>query len=259
MNQLVSVYNMHEGSTAIAVAGSYLVGQALEWWYGIQDGLVTWKRFEETFRRKYMKNIIENAWKELKTIEQRESEDIEEFSNRLNHLFKLTGIKEDDKKRSIFIVSIKSDIGFEMEKMVSADSAITYQDLVDKAMGHEFLLKKYNKNITHEYRDDKYHSIINRKDSLNDSSQHAKRKVSFNEEVVAYSSDSNSVNGSERTSGEVNSVGSSNHSLNTILSELVQEMKALKIYSVEQKELIQQQQNIINYQQRPHNHTKEII
>jgi hypothetical protein len=228
VNHIRKVYKV-EDSTAIAIAGSYLAGKALDWWYNVQDEQASWEEFEKAFKKKYLKNIAESAWKELKSIRQQDNEDVEEFANKLKQLFKVTKINGDDQRKSIFIASIKSELGFEMEKVITLKPTIQYEDLIEEAVKHEELMRKYGRGTGDYSRGNT-----------------ARRAVTFEDE--------NSNSGSGAIMSNMNSnesqLSNASNSLNSVLSELVQEMRALKISSVEQKELIEKQQYIISQQQQ---------
>ncbi|KAG1071852.1 hypothetical protein G6F42_025976 [Rhizopus arrhizus] len=89
---------------------------------------------------------------------------------------------------------------------------LTFEDLVDEATEHEALMLKYDR----------------KKEAMTFTKGEQKKVVSFDLDNVS--------------SKDFFSEGSS---ISSVLSDLVNEMRALKISSVEQKELIQQQQHII--------------
>ncbi|KAI8636065.1 hypothetical protein BD408DRAFT_407453 [Parasitella parasitica] len=122
-----------------------------------------------------------------------------------------------------------------MEKVLATRKSLSFEDLVDEASEHEALVIKYDKKKEAGYS----HGV-------------QKKMVSFELES----------NGMGNNSRDHLSEGSS---INSVLSDLVNEMRALKISSVEQRELIRQQQHMIaqhnmviqqdsgnHYQQRGH-------
>jgi hypothetical protein len=239
IKDIIRIYNIQDLRTIISIAGSHLEDDALDWWYNIEAEVKSWQQFEDMFKKKYMKNIMENAWKELKSMQQKDDEDIEEFATRLKGVVKKIGTMKDDQMRSIFIASINGAIEFEMEKEVSRNSTITYDALLDKAMEYEYLMKKYNIDRVNRSFD-------------SDEQKSPKKAVTFKDNIInSDAKDKEMVNDSKFNGvqvDEVTSVGTSNSSLNSILSELVHEMRALKIHNVEQSEIISQQQKIINQQ-----------
>ncbi|CAO3651809.1 unnamed protein product [Mucor fragilis] len=123
------------------------------------------------------------------------------------------GVTDDGTKKAIFVASVLPSIGYEMEKVLTMRKKLTFEDLVDEATEHEALVLKYDK----------------KKEAVGNGVQ--KKAVSFD-------LDSHSTVTSNK---DYFSEGSS---INSVLSDRVNEMRALKISSVEQRELIQQQQNL---------------
>lgn len=234
MKDIIRIYNIKDVRTIISIAGSHLDDDALDWWYNVESEMDSWKTFEDAFRRKYMKNVMENAWKELKSLEQNENENIDEFAARLKTVVKRLGVITDEQMKSVFIASINADIAIEMEKLISNNKDMKYDELLDKAMEHEYLLKKYK--IKGVRRD---HDKLSQLDDV-------KKNVTFSNS--SDSSSNNTNNGNNVKSADETASVNTNNSLNSLLSQLVEEMKALKIHSVEQTEIIQQQQKLINQQ-----------
>ncbi|CEP16779.1 hypothetical protein [Parasitella parasitica] len=106
-----------------------------------------------------------------------------------------------------------------MEKVLSNRNIATFEDLVDEATEHESLTVKYYRKKLGPYNNGPKKSVVFDLDS----------NIGFNNDKDNYS--------------EVSSLGS-------VLSNLVNEMKALKISTVEQREMIQQQQALIAQQNR---------
>lgn len=244
LNQILKVNKVEDIETIMAIAGSYLKGRALDWWYSIQDQVETFKEFEEMFKKKFMKVIYEKAWRELKAVQQQPDEDVEGINNRLRQLFRAAGVTDDGTKKAIFVASVLPSIGYEMEKVLTMRKKLTFEDLVDEATEHESLVLKYDKK---------------KEAAMYNSNGVHKKAVSFDLE-------SNSMVNSNK---DYFSEGSS---ISSVLSDLVNEMRALKISSVEQRELIQQQQHIIaqhnmayqqgggngqQYQQRSNNYPQQ--
>ncbi|KAK4518087.1 uncharacterized protein ATC70_001438 [Mucor velutinosus] len=217
LNQILKVNKVEDIETIMAITGSYLKGRALDWWYSIQEEVKSFQQFEDLFKKKFMKVIYEKAWRELKAVQQQEGEDVEGISNRLRQLFRAAGVTDDGTKKAIFVASVLPSIGYEMEKVLATRKKITFEDLVDEAAEHEALVLKYDK----------------KKEVVIYNNNGAQKKV------VSFELDNNSMMNSNK---DYLSEGSS---ISSVLSDLVNEMRALKISSVEQKELIQQQQHII--------------
>ncbi|CEP11366.1 hypothetical protein [Parasitella parasitica] len=177
LNQILKVNKVEDIETIMAIAGSYLKGRALDWWYSVQEQVKTFMEFEELFKKKFMKVIYEKAWRELKAVQQSEDEDVEGISNRLRQLFRSAGVTDEGTKKAIFVASVLPSIG------------------------------------------------------------KTEAKIYKNEQKKMVTFDLDNVSGKDYFS-DGSSIGS-------VLSDLVNEMRALKISSVEQKELIQQQQHII--------------
>ena len=212
LKQILKVNKVEDIETIMAIASSYLKDRALDWWFSIQESVESFGQFEDLFKKKFMKVIYEKAWKELKTVQQRPDEDVEGISNRLRQLFRAAGVTDEGTKKAIFVASVLPGLGYEMEKVLSNRKKITFEDLVDEATEHELLLVKYDRKKVDMY--------------------------GLQKKSVAFEVD-NSVHGiSKDTMSEVSSI-------NSVLSDLVNEMRALKISTVEQKELIQQQQTMI--------------
>lgn len=91
MKDIIRIYKIKDFRTVISIAGSHLEDDALDWWFNVESEVESWQEFEEGFKRKYMKNVMENAWKELKSLEQNENENIDEFSARLKSVVKRVG------------------------------------------------------------------------------------------------------------------------------------------------------------------------
>ncbi|CEP06790.1 hypothetical protein, partial, partial [Parasitella parasitica] len=191
----LKVNKVEDIETIMAIAGSYLKGRALDWWYSVQEQVKTFMEFEELFKKKFMKVIYEKAWRELKAVQQSEDEDVEGISNRLRQLFRSAGVTDEGTKK-LFLWPLKK---------------LTFEDLVDEATEHEALMLKYDRKT--------------------------EAKIYKNEQKKMVTFDLDNVSGKDYFS-DGSSIGS-------VLSDLVNEMRALKISSVEQKELIQQQQHII--------------
>ncbi|CEP18461.1 hypothetical protein [Parasitella parasitica] len=213
LKQMLKVNKVGDIETIMAISGSYLKGRALDWWYSIQDQVETFKEFEELFKKKFMKVIYEKAWRELKAVQQQQDENVEGISNRLRQLFRAAGVTEDGTKKAIFVASVLPSIGYEMEKVLAMRKKLTFEDLVDEATEHEALVLKYDKKKDVGM----YHNN------------------GVHKKVVTFDLENDNM---------VNSL-SEGSSISSVLSDLVNEMRALKISSVEQKELIQQQQRII--------------
>lgn len=238
MKDIIRIYKIKDFRTVISIAGSHLEDDALDWWFNVESEVESWQEFEEGFKRKYMKNVMENAWKELKSLEQNENENIDEFSARLKSVVKRVGVISDEQMKSVFIASIHPQIAIEMEKLLSSNKSLKYDELLDKAMEHEYLLKKYKVNDVRRRDHDKLSQL---EDSV-------KKNVTFSNGT---DNSSAVTNRNVKSVDETTSINT-NASLNSILSQLVEEMKALKIHFVEQSEIIQQQQKMINqhYQQQ---------
>ncbi|CAO3651805.1 unnamed protein product [Mucor fragilis] len=67
VNQILKVNKVEDVETSMAIAGSYLKGRTLDWWYSIQEVVKTFQEFEDLFKKKSMK-IYEKAWRELKAV-----------------------------------------------------------------------------------------------------------------------------------------------------------------------------------------------
>lgn len=219
VNQILKVNKVEDIETSMAIAGSYLKGRALDWWYSIQDEVKTFQEFEELFKKKFMKVIYEKASRELKAVQQQPDEDVEEISNRLRQLFRTAGVTDEGTKKAIFVASVLPSIGYEMEKVLTTRKKLTFEDLVDEATEHEALVMKYDK-----------------KEAASNSGGVQRKAVSFD------------LNGGSNMANSHKDYFSEGSSINSVLSDLVNEMRALKISSVEQRELIQQQQNLIAQQ-----------
>ncbi|KAG1122430.1 hypothetical protein G6F42_011485 [Rhizopus arrhizus] len=216
LNQILKVNKVEDIETIMAITGSYLKGRALDWWYSIQESVKNFKEFEDLFKKKFMKVIYEKAWRELKAVQQGPEEDVEGISNRLRQLFRAAGVVDDGTKKAIFVASVLPSLGYEMERVLATRKNITFEDLVDEATEHEALVFKYDKK--------KEMAVYNN---------------GVSKKVVSFDLDNNSMVNSNK---DYFSEGSS---ISSVLSDLVNEMRALKISSVEQKELIQQQQHMI--------------
>lgn len=212
LKQILKVNKVEDIETIMAIASSYLKDRALDWWFSIQESVETFIQFEDLFKKKFMKVIYEKAWKELKTVQQRQDEDVEGISNRLRQLFRAAGVTDEGTKKAIFVASVLPGLGYEMEKVLSNRKKISFEDLVDEATEHELLLAKYDKKKIDMY--------------------------GLQKKNVAFELDSNINSTAKDSISEASSI-------NSVLSDLVNEMRALKISTVEQKELIQQQQTII--------------
>ncbi|OAD00411.1 hypothetical protein MUCCIDRAFT_166198 [Mucor lusitanicus CBS 277.49] len=214
VSQILKVKKVENIETSMAIAGSYLKkGRALDWWYSIQDEVQTFQELEDLFKKKFMKVVYKKAWRELKAVQQQPDEDVEEISNRLRQLFfRTAGITDDGTKKAIFVASVLPSIGYEMEKVLTMRKKLTFEDLVDEATEYEALVLKYDK----------------KKEAASNSGGAQKKAVSFD------------LNSSSSTVNSHKDYFSEGSSINSVLSDLVNEMRALKISSVEQRELIQQ-------------------
>ena len=81
-----------EYNIAIIVASSNLVRKAGIWWESVEEGVKTWEEFEKKFKNKYMKGKVEEAWKKIKQMRQREGQEVEESVSEMNSLFKTVGV-----------------------------------------------------------------------------------------------------------------------------------------------------------------------
>ncbi|EPB90241.1 hypothetical protein HMPREF1544_02927 [Mucor circinelloides 1006PhL] len=216
LKQILKVNKVDDIETIMAIASSYLTDRALDWWYSIQETVTSWGEFEELFKKKFMKVIYEKAWKELKSVQQGSDEDVESISNRLRQLFRAAGVSDEGTKKAIFVASVLPGLGYEMKRFQSTrKDEITFEDLVDEATEHELLVAKYDKKRADAY--------------------------SVHKKGVTFEMDNNSVVNSSINKDYI----SESSSISSVLSDLVNEMRALRISSVEQKEIIQQQQNVI--------------
>lgn len=220
LKQILKVNKVEDIETIMAIASSYMTGRALDWWFSVQETVQTFEQFEGMFKKKFMKVIYEKAWRELKTVQQRNDEDVEGISNRLRQLFRAAGVSDEGTKKAIFVASILPGLGYEMEKVLSNRKNISFEDLVDEATEHESLVLKYERKKAEFYG-------------------FQKKGVSFEMD-----NNSNSIHLNDGMKESVISRGDTS-SINSVLSDLVNEMRALKISTVEQKELIQQQQHMI--------------
>lgn len=151
----------------------------------------------------------------MKSVQQGPDEDVESISNRLRQLFRAAGVSDEGTKKAIFVASVLPGLGYEMERFQSTrKDDITFEDLVDEATEHESLVAKYDKKRADAY--------------------------SVHKKGVTFEMDNSVVNSSVNKD-----YISESSSINSVLSDLVNEMRALRISSVEQKEIIQQQQNLI--------------
>lgn len=110
----------------------------------MEESTTTWADFVTKCKKKFLKNRVAEAWREIKEIQQGDNQQVSEFIESLNSLFKTVNLTDDESKVSFFIASVNSSIGFELERNNSGSSAArTYEMITEEAIEVEKLQKKY--------------------------------------------------------------------------------------------------------------------
>jgi hypothetical protein len=140
----VKAVSKMDDTAALIVAASNMVGKAQVWWDSIEDSTVTWTDFEMKFHKKFLQNRVAEAWSEIKVIKQGEGQEIGDFIEKLNSLFKVVNLTDDESKMSFFIASVNESIAYELERGAkSTGNTRTYDSVTEEAMEIGKLQKKY--------------------------------------------------------------------------------------------------------------------
>ncbi|EPB85332.1 hypothetical protein HMPREF1544_07874 [Mucor circinelloides 1006PhL] len=170
----------------------------------------------------YLKGKALDWWysvqEQVKTFKEFEELFKKRNNNILRQLFRVAGVTDDGTKKAIFVASVLPSIGYELERILVIRKRLPFEDLVDKATEHEALMLKYDR----------------KKEAMTFTKSEQKKVVLF-----------------DLDNGSSKNFLSEGSSISSVLSDLVNEMRALlKISSsVEQKELIQQHQQHMIAQQ----------
>jgi hypothetical protein len=223
-----------DDAAALIVAASNMVGKAQVWWDSIEDSTTTWVDFEAKFNKKFLKNRVAEAWGEIKVIKQSESQEVGDFIEKLNGLFKVVNLTDDESKMSFFIASVNSSIAYELER-VKSNGARTYESITEEAIEIEKLQKKY-----------KLRGIVN-----NGFNKHVTdKRVTFETVQDSSNNQTGSVTSARTTTGSnderlsVDSLASLIEAVNLLNINMVQQQQQMT--SLQQQ---QQQQQRSSYQQ----------
>ncbi|KAG1302226.1 hypothetical protein G6F64_011112 [Rhizopus arrhizus] len=216
-----------EDNIAIIVASSNLVGKAGIWWESVEEEVKTWEEFEKKFKNKYMKGKVEEAWRKIKQMRQREGQEVEEFVSEMNSLFKTVGMEDETSKISFLIASVHESIAYELEK--EGRQSTKFAEVVDKAIEIEQLQHKYHK-LTYSKERRVTFNIENANDNINQE---------------------NVMDASVKSTGSDVTINSVPNSIDKAVQDLANQMRELQIHLVQMKEQQNQPPRNQYYSSRP--------
>jgi hypothetical protein len=137
-----------EDEAALMIAASNMTSKAQVWWDTIEESTLTWVDFEAKFNKKFLSNRVAEAWSQIKAIKQGDDQEVGDFVEKLNNLFKVVNLSDDESKVSFFIASVKSSIAYDLERSRGSGGIRNYETVTEEAIEIEKLQKKYKISTT---------------------------------------------------------------------------------------------------------------
>jgi hypothetical protein len=124
------------------VVSSNLSGPALQWWDMNEDEFSSWDSFVKAFKKQFVLGMnMDGYWDELDCTKQETGKSVGDIAFKLQELFGVLGIKQEQFKVRTFIRALKAEVAAEVETRGPFD---TFKDALAYAKKIEVIRKKYD-------------------------------------------------------------------------------------------------------------------